>query len=49
MANDIPLFPVTTVGSWPRSPNLLRAQRRRQHGDISAEEFNLQPTRSHQR
>jgi 5-methyltetrahydropteroyltriglutamate--homocysteine methyltransferase len=41
MAKDIPLFPVTTVGSWPRSPNLLRAQRRRQHGEISAEEFNL--------
>jgi len=27
------------VGSWPRSPEVLRAQRRRHHGDISAEEF----------
>ncbi len=39
MTKEIPLFPVSTVGSWPRSPDLLRAQRRRQHGNISAEEF----------
>jgi methionine synthase II (cobalamin-independent) len=24
----LPLFPVAGVGSWPRSPELLRAQRR---------------------
>jgi len=35
----LPLFPVTTVGSWPRSPDLLRAQRRKQSGQISAAEF----------
>ena len=39
MAKHIPLFPVTMVGSWPRSHELLRAQRRRQHGDISAKEL----------
>src|SRR5678816_2679429 len=39
LTKDIPLFPVTMVGSWPRSPEVLRAQRRRHHGDISAEEF----------
>src|SRR5919201_312864 len=33
------LFPVTTVGSWPRSAELIRALRRRQAGEISAEEF----------
>ncbi len=36
---DLPLFPVTTVGSWPRSPEVLSAQRQRQRGAISAEEF----------
>ncbi len=34
------LFPVTVVGSWPRSPELLKALRRRQAGEISAAEFN---------
>ena len=33
------LFPVTTVGSWPRPPEVLRAQRRKEHGAISEEEF----------
>jgi 5-methyltetrahydropteroyltriglutamate--homocysteine methyltransferase len=33
------LFPVTTVGSWPRSPEVLKAQRRKEHGVISSEDF----------
>ncbi len=37
--NSLPLFPVTTVGSWTRSPELLRAQSRKQRGRISAAEF----------
>ncbi len=36
---SMPLFPVTTVGSWTRSPDLLRAQGRKQRGKISAAEF----------
>jgi 5-methyltetrahydropteroyltriglutamate--homocysteine methyltransferase len=36
---SLPLFPVTTVGSWIRSPELLRAQSRKQRGKISAAEF----------
>ena len=36
---SVPLFPVTTVGSWTRSPELLRAQSRKQRGKISAAEF----------
>ncbi|MBI4203024.1 MAG: cobalamin-independent methionine synthase II family protein [Chloroflexi bacterium] len=36
----LPLFPVTTVGSWPRPPALLRAQRLKRLGRMSAEEFN---------
>ncbi|OFW40395.1 MAG: vitamin-B12 independent methionine synthase [Acidobacteria bacterium RIFCSPLOWO2_12_FULL_60_22] len=34
------MFPVTTVGSWPRPPELLRALRGKQQGRLSAEEFN---------
>ena len=34
------LFPVTVVGSWPRSPELLAALRKRQAGEISASDFN---------
>jgi 5-methyltetrahydropteroyltriglutamate--homocysteine methyltransferase len=30
---------VTTVGSWPRSPEILRALRDRQYGRITAEQF----------
>lgn len=33
------LFPVTTVGSWPRSPEVLKAQRRKEHGVISSDDF----------
>lgn len=39
MTGVLPLFPVTTVGSWPRSPELLRALRSKQRGDISEAEF----------
>src|SRR5262247_1496070 len=34
------LFPVTVVGSWSRPLWLVQALRRRQAGEISAEEFN---------
>jgi 5-methyltetrahydropteroyltriglutamate--homocysteine methyltransferase len=36
---SVPLFPVTTVGSWARPPELLRAQSRKQRGRIPAVEF----------
>ena len=36
---DIPLFPVTVVGSWPRPPELIQALRRRQADEISEDEF----------
>ena len=39
MAN-LPLFPVTVVGSWPRPPELIQALRRRQSDEISEDEFN---------
>jgi 5-methyltetrahydropteroyltriglutamate--homocysteine methyltransferase len=39
MSRTLPLFPVTTVGSWPRSPELLRALRRRRRREIPAERF----------
>jgi 5-methyltetrahydropteroyltriglutamate--homocysteine methyltransferase len=35
----LPLFPVTTVGSWPRPPELLRALGSRQRGELSAAAF----------
>ncbi|MBI2150669.1 MAG: hypothetical protein HYU27_08720, partial [Acidobacteria bacterium] len=37
----LPLFPVTMVGSWPRPNELLRAQRLKQKGRLSEEEFGL--------
>ena len=37
---DLPLFPVTVVGSWPRPPELIQALRRRQAAEISEDEFN---------
>ena len=40
--SSLPLFPVTTVGSWPRPQELLRAQRLKQTGHLSAEEFEQQ-------
>ena len=39
MANT-PLFPVTVVGSWPRSADLIRALRRKEAGEITLAEFN---------
>ncbi len=38
--SNLPLFPITTVGSWPRSPELLRALRQKQRGQTSTEAFN---------
>lgn len=37
--SDLPLFPVAGVGSWPRSPALLRAQRLRRQGLLTEGEF----------
>ncbi len=34
-----PLFPVTVVGSWPRSTALIRALRQKQAGEISDADF----------
>ena len=39
LTRPLPLFPVTTVGSWPRPPVVLRALRQKQKGIISSEEF----------
>ena len=36
---QIPLFPVTTVGSWPRSTSLIRALRAKQNGEMSEADF----------
>src|SRR5262245_23953174 len=35
----LPLFPVTTVGSWPRPAPVLGAQRALRRGDISSADF----------
>jgi 5-methyltetrahydropteroyltriglutamate--homocysteine methyltransferase len=35
----LPLFPVTTVGSWPRSPELLRALGARRRRELTATQF----------
>lgn len=40
--SPLPLLPVTTVGSWPRPPELLRAQRLKHTGSLSAEDFERQ-------
>lgn len=37
--NSLPLFPVTMVGSWPRSLELLRTQKLRRNGTVTDEEF----------
>ena len=34
-----PLFPVTVVGSWPRSTSLIQALRKKQSGDMSSADF----------
>lgn len=36
----LPLFPVTVVGSLPRSASVLKALRQKQKGTLAAEEFN---------
>jgi len=36
---ELPLFPVTGVGSWPRPAWLLDALRRRRAGELSFGEF----------
>ena len=38
MANT-PLFPVTVVGSWPRSADLIRALRQKEAGEITYDQF----------
>ncbi len=35
----LPLFPVTMVGSWPRPPELLRAQKQKRTGRLDPAEF----------
>ncbi|HEX8794003.1 MAG TPA: cobalamin-independent methionine synthase II family protein [Polyangiaceae bacterium] len=42
----LPPLPVTTVGSWPRPPELLRAQRDKHAGRLSEEEFERQADRA---
>ena len=37
---SIPLFPVTVVGSWPRSNDLVRALRSKEAGETTLAEFN---------
>jgi 5-methyltetrahydropteroyltriglutamate--homocysteine methyltransferase len=37
--SELPLFPVTTVGSWPRSPEVLEAQRQWRRGRLPRAEF----------
>ncbi len=36
---SLPLFPVTVVGSWPRPPELIRALRSKQRGELSNDAF----------
>jgi 5-methyltetrahydropteroyltriglutamate--homocysteine methyltransferase len=38
---QLPLFPVTTVGSWPRQRELLLAQRQKRRGELSVDAFRL--------
>ncbi|MGF1473469.1 MAG: vitamin-B12 independent methionine synthase [Rubrobacteraceae bacterium] len=38
--SSLPLLPVTTVGSWPRPRNLLRAQKLKFKEQLSEKEFN---------
>jgi 5-methyltetrahydropteroyltriglutamate--homocysteine methyltransferase len=40
--STLPDLPVTTVGSWPRPPALLRAQRLKHSSRLSVEEFERQ-------
>ena len=36
---QLPLFPVTVVGSWPRSTKLIQALRQKQSGEMSSADF----------
>ena len=38
-AKDLPLFPVTCVGSWPRPPQLLKAARQKDKSKAAGESF----------
>ncbi len=38
---EIPLFPVTVVGSWPRSRDLVRALRSKEAGETTFSDFNI--------
>ena len=49
MKGNETLFPVTQVGSWPRSKELLKALRDRQHERISQEEFHAIADRESER
>ncbi|HVJ19432.1 MAG TPA: vitamin-B12 independent methionine synthase, partial [Polyangiaceae bacterium] len=40
------ILPVTTVGSWPRPKELLKAQRQKRAGRLSEEEFEREAERS---
>jgi len=37
--DDLPPFPVTTVGTWPRPRSLLRAQKEKRRGELDGDEF----------
>src|SRR5690606_16696300 len=39
MARQLPLFPVTVVGSWPRSEKVLRALSAKRAGRLGRDEF----------
>ena len=39
ITQSLPLLPVTTVGSWPRPPELLRARREVEAGRLDAREL----------
>lgn len=39
MMNNLPLFPVTVVGSMPRSADMLKALRKKEKGAITKEDF----------
>lgn len=43
---NIPLFPVTTVGSWPRPPELMQALAQKHRGELSPREFELAADRA---
>ncbi|HEV2386239.1 MAG TPA: cobalamin-independent methionine synthase II family protein [Candidatus Acidoferrales bacterium] len=44
--NETKLFPVTVVGSWPRTPGLVRALRRKQAGELAEAEFQQEADRA---